>query len=929
MSDVCQECNRCNLHKYNEEVGSPQFIEPIYLNEPESAKEVLILMLDMPAMQQRTSLLLLRDELSKRVHRYRKMAVVVIHAIGCNVPKGTNIPKKSVSECSVYSSQGIGDMVGKYEKATILTFGSSSILSLKHQGFTFSDQKSTSVQYNRGVVHKKNEYKMRVLCTWAWNSRIKNSINWADIQDDISFLDRVLEGEVVEDKKPIAYRLIHNERNYKEFLKYLEEALDSSDTVPMSIDTETSSLYPFNPGFTVLMVQVSFQEDYGWVIPLEHPETPENIVDKNFKLVSRILKDKRIMKIGHNNQFDKSVLFSVFGKIWENWDWDTILMHHLVNPGRPHGLGYLGREFCPEYQDYDSDLEEYKTNNPLADPERGGTYANIPIRLLAKYGAGDVIITYRAFFELVKQLKEANLLKFYKNHVAKVSEQFLRMRINGIFIDTDKLKKMYYGWQKDMEEMYNDNIANHPAVLELEKSLPANAEYYEYQEDPDSWKEKNTSRLGKLKKKIPTRVPFNPGSNQQLAKIMRDFLGLPPILHTKTGASYNKDTREVYLMSYDPANPTKNPWGVDLSLLYWIDKYCMMCSSFDTFIKGYYLGEYISDRGKIHPSFNLAGTETGRVACDNPNVQNLPKATFGYKKKYKFKDLLVAPEGKIILMADYSQIELRVAASDSNDEAMLEDFRNGLDLHKSTAAFMFQTPLESVTTDQRSLAKTINFGLIYGQTVWAFATKFYQTFRGDESKAKKIYAEMEAAGFSNDMKWGSHRKLDIEIPDVFLQLAQAALDSYFKKHFRLAERMEEMINLAKKTGYVKSRMGRVRYLPLMKADPWTIKQESRKAINMPIQSAASDITQSAIIRLGDAIDSGYIPKAWGVRMFISVHDSIGFYVRIENALEAGKVIKEIMEDPTDLPWMKCPIKVDLEYGFRYGCLSSNIKAIEE
>lgn len=922
----CEElCKKCSLWSYVAEFEGMQFLDPIPLNETQT-NEALICLLEAPALKQKASLKKLHSVLSKSIYRFNKLNVYAIFAVACNYPKDTTLPQRSIQECSPTALAHIANIQQDHEKTTIITFGGGAIKALKLNGFTFSDsQARTSVQVNRLVVHKQLESPVDVICSWTWHGGIDTSKSWVDVEADLDFLDRYLEGELKE-KKSAKFRTIMTDTDLNTLWDLLEASTKGGEVIPCALDTEGSSLNVFNETYELLTVQLSFEEDFAYVCPIDHKDANPKIRDMMLDFIEWVLLNPNIMKISHNSQYDKSALWVYLPVKPVNWRFDTMHMHHLVDSDRKHDLGSVARVLCPEYGDYDAALEHYKSSNPLADPGRGGTYANIPLSILAPYGAIDAIVTLKAFFVLFDQLEESGQIDFYKNHVSRAAHQYSLMQIHGTKVSLRGLEDMYYDWASDMEDMYLEKIAEHPAVKAFEKSFEANQAYFAYCKDPDTWIAANTSKLGKLKKKIPVLQQFNPNSDAQLAKVLEKFLGLPPLSQNKTGPSYKSDLREIYLMFYKPEAPTDNPWRVDLGLVHWIEQYAKMVHSYDSFVKAWRMGDLIDKYGFFHPSYMMHGTTTGRTACNNPNMQNVAKGDFGFRGKFRLKDVLVAPKGYCMILADYSQVELRVVASLSEDKNMLNAFREGKDLHRQTASFMFQLSEEQVSKLQRDVAKGINFGLVYVKSIHSFGVDFFQSFKGDATKAWEVYKTLEAAGFGNDLSWGTRGpKIAFQIPDIFLKLAGAAVDKYFSTYPQVKAWMDETVRKAKKVGYVKSKFGRVRNLPLIQTNAWAAKEAERQAVNMPVQSAASDITQKAIIKIGEKIEKGFYPAEWGLRIFINVHDSIGFYCKIEHAKEAGPVIKAEMEDTSELPWILCPLVVDVEYGLSYGTLFGSVE----
>ena len=276
--------------------------------------------------------------------------------------------------------------------------------------------------------------------------------------------------------------------------------------------------------------------------------------------------------------------------------------------------------------------------------------------------------------------------------------------------------------------------------------------------------------------------------------------------------------------------------------------------------------------GRIHTTFNQAVTATGRLSSANPNIQNIPVMT---ELGREIRKAFVADTGFLFVSFDYSQIELRVAAHIANDEKMIEAFRKGLDIHKMTAAEIFNVPLEKVTPEQRRSAKTLNFGVLYGMGSGAFS---------------------EGTGMSRED-------------------AKKFIDEYFHDFSGIKKYIEDTKRLAEERGYVETIFGRRRYIPEIHSPNWQLKREAeRMAINMPIQgSATGDIIKLAMIKVDGWVQKERLED--GVRMLLQVHDELLFEIKKDLVKTAIPKIKEIMEMAATL---KVPLVVDVRAGPNWG-----------
>ena len=269
---------------------------------------------------------------------------------------------------------------------------------------------------------------------------------------------------------------------------------------------------------------------------------------------------------------------------------------------------------------------------------------------------------------------------------------------------------------------------------------------------------------------------------------------------------------------------------------------------------------------RIHTIYNQAVTSTGRLSSNKPNLQNIPIKT---KRGRQIRKAFVSSgNNNLIVAADYSQIELRIIASLSEESNMISAFENGLDIHQATASKVFDVPLEKVTKEQRSNAKTINFGILYGVSAFGLS----QQTNLDRTESKKL------------------------------------IESYYLTYPKLKHYMQEQINFAREHGYVSTVLGRRRYLnDINSANSFIRGGAERNAVNAPIQGSAADIIKIAMIEIHKKL----ISENWGSKMLLQVHDELVFDVPISESDELKKMVKNKMESAFKL---KVPLIVDIGQG---------------
>jgi DNA polymerase-1 len=267
------------------------------------------------------------------------------------------------------------------------------------------------------------------------------------------------------------------------------------------------------------------------------------------------------------------------------------------------------------------------------------------------------------------------------------------------------------------------------------------------------------------------------------------------------------------------------------------------------------------ETGRLHTSFNQTVAATGRLSSSDPNLQNIPIRTeLGREIRKGF----VAEEGYLFFGADYSQIELRILAHFSGDEAFVGAFQEGIDVHKQTASVIFDVPLEEVTSEMRGRAKTINFATLYGQ--------------GDFSLARRL--------------------------EISRDEAKEFIEEYFRRFSGVRAFLDQQINLAREQGYVETLSGRRRYIPEIHAKNWNVRQfGERIAQNTPIQGTAADLIKVAMVRIQRLLETRF-PTS---KLLLQVHDELLLEVPEGEVEEVGTMVMEEMVGAMEL---NVPLAVD-------------------
>jgi len=272
--------------------------------------------------------------------------------------------------------------------------------------------------------------------------------------------------------------------------------------------------------------------------------------------------------------------------------------------------------------------------------------------------------------------------------------------------------------------------------------------------------------------------------------------------------------------------------------------------------------------GRIHTSFNQTGTATGRLSSSNPNMQNIPVRT---EEGNRIREAFIPEEGKVFLAADYSQIDLRVLAHYSKDEALVKAFKDGEDIHSRTAAELFNVSPMLINSDMRRVAKSINFGIVYG---------------------------MSAFGLSQQLS-------------ISRKEAQRFIDKYFHLYSGVKEFMHNIVEQARTDGFVTTLLGRRRMVVDIDAKNKTKREfAERMAINTPIQGSAADIIKRAMLNVEKELKSSKLPA----RMLLQIHDELVFEVDKSEVESVQAVVKKLMEEalPLDVPLVvNCEVGTNL------------------
>ena len=330
---------------------------------------------------------------------------------------------------------------------------------------------------------------------------------------------------------------------------------------------------------------------------------------------------------------------------------------------------------------------------------------------------------------------------------------------------------------------------------------------------------------------------------------MFEDLKLPVIKKTKSGYSTDVDTLEKLQSEHE--------------IIEKILEYRTLAKLNSTYIEG--LLPFINIDGRIHSCFHQTVTATGRLSSSDPNLQNIPtRIEIGKKLRKVFKP----KDGYVFIDSDYSQIELRVLAAVSKDETMIKGFKEGLDIHAHTASVVFNVPMEEMTKELRSRAKAVNFGIVYGISDFGLAGQIHTS-----RKQAKEYIE-----------------------------------SYLEKYNGIRSFMYDVVEEAKKKGYIDTIYHRRRYIPELASKNFMVRKfGERVAMNTPIQGTAADIMKIAMIKVYKALEENHLKS----KILVQVHDEL----LIETAEDEVEIVKKLLvENMESAASLEVPLKAEVEIG---------------
>jgi DNA polymerase-1 len=570
-------------------------------------------------------------------------------------------------------------------------------------------------------------------------------------------------------------------------------------------DTETTGIDALNA--ELVGVSFSWEKGKGFYVPFcENQDEAQILVDK-FK---PFFENEAIEKIGQNIKYDLKIL-SRYGVQIKGKLFDTMIAHYLINPDMRHNMDVLSET----YLKYSPKSIETLIGKPARSAGGKGknqlSMRDVALEDIKEYAAEDADITFQLKQNFSPILDKAETKKLFEDIEIPLIPVLAAMELEGINLDVPYLKSMSVEMAKESAE--------------LEQKIYETA-----------------------------GEKFNLASPKQLGDILFDKMKIGGTKQKKTKTGQYATGEEI--LSYlEKDNP------IVKDILEWRQMVKLQSTYIDALPN-----QVDTKTHRVHTDYMQTVAATGRLSSNNPNLQNIPIRT--ERGRLIRKAFIARDENYTLLSADYSQIELRIIAALSGEENMIKAFQNNEDIHKSTAAKVFNVPLDEVTKEQRSNAKTVNFGIIYGVSAFGLSNQ--------TSLSRKEAAEL--------------------------------IDAYYATYPKLKSYMSNQVDFARENGYVQTVLGRRRYLKDINSANMMVKSGAeRNAVNAPIQGSAADIIKIAMIN----IDKKLTSENWKSKMLLQVHDELVFDVHNSELEKIKPIIKHEMENAFI---MNVPLEVEIGVG---------------
>lgn len=646
----------------------------------------------------------------------------------------------------------------------------------------------------------------------------------------------------------------------KDMLEEVITKLSTSDIV--AFDIETNGVNPFTEEDPkIIGVSFSWGDNEGCFIPVDHPESPwpttkyihsQGKVEKNTFIVDALKSffESSVEKAAHNGLFDTLWLKYVLDISVKNYKYDSAYMSHVLDSSKRFlslKKEALGLSNIPSY---DLELELYLKNNKLSKADM----AQIPLDIITLYAVGDADATLQITKAKIKEIEKIPTLKaFYYNFYRHLYPLLLDVELAGFDVNVDYMRELEEKYLQQQEEII--------------KTIEAFPEVQKYNE-----------QTGKV---------FNPNSVVMLRELIygNDYFAQPFPANRQLTAKGQLPVNKDVLIEL-----SRRGSRFAQTIVQYKEITSLLSKVFQSSLR-----ENIAKDNKIHATFNITGTVTGRLSSSNPNMQNIPR-------KKEIKNIFSAPLGYKLVQADLSQIELRFAGILSGDKTLFDAYKTGKDLHTETATIACQKPEDKITPEERTAAKRINFGTIYLAKEHTIAMHINSS----------LWEALEEEYKQGKITWEDAQK-NYQRGLISVAKTRNMLDQFYKVRHQLYTWQQKQINLITKghpnyLGYVESLFGRRRYT-----------REETKAVNFPVQSSASDYCLLGVLHLWKWLKK----KKLKSKIVGLVHDSVVLLAPDEEVAHVAAKAKHYLEHAPAKAVIEStmPIVADIEVGQTWGNLS--------
>lgn len=695
---------------------------------------------------------------------------------------------------------------------------------------------------------------------------------------------------------PTAYKIIRTFNEVKQLADYCIQA------GWCSLDFETNAKPASDPDGKPTIVGICFQPGFSYIIPLGHFDSP---FGKKYKKIfryfgKRVLSNPKVIKVAWNLKFEQTWCIK-YGIQLLGILMDGMLAKHLLDENTKNDLKSCVKSTIPEFADYEDEIDT------LVKKHKG--WDKVPLEPLSLYCAKDCDLTLRLMWHYEKSLMRNKLYNLFRNSCMMSTRVLAESEFHGMPVDKLYLETLIEKYQGLVDESERQMMSLKPVRRfnralkrkQVNKLIDKIQDEISLLEDSEKANRDKLIAARRIKinryyagtftgKEIPKEINF--ASPVQMLEFMynsKKGLRLPKQFRK------DKKTKEMKLTTDEKsllAVKDKDKTGFIKHLL----DHRGLSKLNDTYVKG--MMESLGVDNRIHCKFHIHGTVTGRFSSSNPNMQNIPRVT----TNADIKKMFIPPPGYLLMEVDYAQAELRIVSELANEIEMIQWFNNKVSVHVAVACKAEGADYDVVypiTKDKKhpdylywakrkKRAKTINFGILYGQT--------------EMKLAETLNSELEPG----------------EDP-VSVEEARQFMLEWFELFPRIKRWIKKQHNRVKEEGHVYNMFGRKRrlYDSIDSGVKWIIEEACRQAVNTPVQGTSADFTNLAAIVIREHKQRGDLPL--DMVQAYTVHDSIGYYIKPEHIHEVAPKIIKLCEDPDTMDYFgfklkKVKMKVEPEIG---------------